>query len=179
MRLRLPNGASTTSNMTSTRSTMAQFEEPINASLRHWLTELCSCGVPEFYDDTCYSCNADPTFATNLVNGTCTNDTEQHGAATMMPICDSAWPTDGRNYSQSYTALRYRVMGNALLSQNRSILFSLCDWGTDEPWTWANETGNSWRMSNDIERMRLFISNCSHIAKCQQQPGEMLLASST
>jgi alpha-galactosidase len=24
--------------------------------------------------------------------------------------------------------------------------------GVDEPWTWANKTGNSWRMSNDINR---------------------------
>jgi alpha-galactosidase len=70
----------------------------------------------------------------------------------MMPICDDTWPVDGRNYSQSYTALRYRVMTNALLAQNRSILFSLCDWGTDEPWTWGNATGNSWRMSNDVQR---------------------------
>lgn len=68
-----------------------------------------------------------------------------------MPICDPTWPVDGRNYSQSYSALRYRVMGDALLHQNRSILFSLCSWGTDEVWTWANETGNSWRMSNDVQ----------------------------
>ena len=47
----------------------------------------------------------------------------------MMPICDSAWPVDGRNYSQSYTALRFRVMQNALLRQNRTILYSLCEWG--------------------------------------------------
>ena len=85
--------------------------------------------MPSFYDDTCYACNADPTFATNLVNGTCTNDTVQSGGATMMPICSPDWPSDGRNYSQSYTALRFRVMSNALQAQNRSILFSLCEWG--------------------------------------------------
>ena len=91
----------------------------------------------------------------------------------MMPICDPSWPVDGRNYSQSYTALRFRVMRNALLSQNRTILYSLCEWGmsvlycrraygervltslpgTDEPWTWGNATANSWRMSNDISGM--------------------------
>ncbi|KAK3074484.1 hypothetical protein LTR53_003033 [Teratosphaeriaceae sp. CCFEE 6253] len=41
-------------------------------------------------------------------------------------------------------------MEAALLAQNRTILYSLCEWGVDEPWTWANATGNSWRMSNDI-----------------------------
>lgn len=85
--------------------------------------------MPSFYDDTCYACNADPTFASNLTNGTCTDDTVQEGASNMMPICDPAWPVDGRNYSQSYTALRFRVMQNALLSQNRTILYSLCEWG--------------------------------------------------
>ena len=41
-------------------------------------------------------------------------------------------------------------MRDALLAQIRTILFSLCEWGQAEVWTWANQTGNSWRMSGDI-----------------------------
>lgn len=41
-------------------------------------------------------------------------------------------------------------MGDALQAQNRTILYSLCEWGMDEPWTWGNATAQSWRMSNDI-----------------------------
>lgn len=41
-------------------------------------------------------------------------------------------------------------MERALQAQNRTILYSLCNWGVDQVWTWGNETGNSWRMSNDI-----------------------------
>ncbi|KAK0274546.1 hypothetical protein LTR35_011702 [Friedmanniomyces endolithicus] len=66
------------------------------------------------------------------------------------PFCALEWPVDGVNYTAKYTALRFRIMENALLAQNRTILYSLCEWGVDEPWTWANGTGNSWRMSNDI-----------------------------
>lgn len=41
-------------------------------------------------------------------------------------------------------------MEGALLAQNRTILYSLCEWGVDQVWTWGNATGSSWRMSNDI-----------------------------
>ncbi|KAJ5609947.1 hypothetical protein N7510_006666 [Penicillium lagena] len=41
-------------------------------------------------------------------------------------------------------------MKDALLNQNRTILFSLCDWGNADVNTWGNQTGNSWRMFNDI-----------------------------
>ncbi|KAK4500448.1 hypothetical protein PRZ48_008637 [Zasmidium cellare] len=110
-----------------------------------------NCGVPDSYNEECYSCNADYTYATNLVNGTCLYTTVQKGASNMMPICLPVWPVDGRDYSQSNTSDRYNAMRDALAAQNRTILFSLCNWGTDEVYTWANNTGNSWRMSNDIQ----------------------------
>lgn len=85
--------------------------------------------IEGFYDGTCYACNADPTFATNPTNGTRTGSTVQEGASNMMPICDSVWPVGGRNYTQSYTALGFRVMQNVFLRQDRTILHSLCEWG--------------------------------------------------
>lgn len=88
-----------------------------------------SCNVPSWWDDTCYACIGDPTFATNLENGTCTDATVQTGASLLMPVCSPEWPVDGRNYSQTYTAIRFRIMQEALLAQNRSILYSLCEWG--------------------------------------------------
>lgn len=27
----------------------------------------------------------------------------------------------------------------------RSILYSMCEWGVADPWTWAASVGNSWR----------------------------------
>lgn len=45
-------------------------------------------------------------------------------------------------------------MRDALVSveADRTILFSLCDWGQADVNAWGNETGNSWRMSGDINR---------------------------
>ncbi|XP_042964680.1 alpha-galactosidase-like [Carya illinoinensis] len=46
---------------------------------------------------------------------------------------------------------RYRKMSKALLNCGRSIFFSLCEWGQEDPATWAAEIGNSWRTTGDIE----------------------------
>ena len=41
-------------------------------------------------------------------------------------------------------------MRDALLAQNRTIVYSLCEWGQADVEVWGNATGNSWRMSGDI-----------------------------
>jgi alpha-galactosidase len=41
-------------------------------------------------------------------------------------------------------------MRDALLAQNHTILYSICEWGQANVASWGNETGNSWRMSADI-----------------------------
>ncbi|KAL3512963.1 hypothetical protein ACH5RR_025680 [Cinchona calisaya] len=46
---------------------------------------------------------------------------------------------------------RYPIMTKALLNSGRSIFFSLCEWGQEDPATWAKEVGNSWRTTGDIE----------------------------
>lgn len=46
-------------------------------------------------------------------------------------------------------------MRDALLAVNRTILYSLCDWGQADVNAWGNETGSSWRMSGDISRTSL------------------------
>jgi hypothetical protein len=33
------------------------------------------------------------------------------------------------NYTTKYTALKFKIMERALLAQNRTILYSLCEWG--------------------------------------------------
>lgn len=43
-------------------------------------------------------------------------------------------------------------MRNALQAQNRTIHYSICVWGYEGVEEWGNQTGNSWRMSTDIER---------------------------
>ena len=45
---------------------------------------------------------------------------------------------------------RYPVMRDALNKTGRPIFFSICEWGTENPWEWGKETGNSWRTTGDI-----------------------------
>ena len=45
---------------------------------------------------------------------------------------------------------RYPKMRDALNQTGRPIFFSICEWGTENPWEWGKETGNSWRTTGDI-----------------------------
>lgn len=41
-------------------------------------------------------------------------------------------------------------MSKALLNSGRSIFYSICEWGQEDPATWAPALGNSWRTTGDI-----------------------------
>ncbi len=45
---------------------------------------------------------------------------------------------------------RYTTMRDALAATGRPILFSLCNWGQENVWTWGASVGNSWRTTGDI-----------------------------
>jgi alpha-galactosidase len=46
----------------------------------------------------------------------------------------------------------YRKMGDALKATGRPILYSLCQYGIDQPWKWGPELGaNMWRTTGDID----------------------------
>eukprot|EP01121_Diplochlamys_sp_Union-15-3_P006182 TRINITY_DN16690_c0_g1_i1.p1 TRINITY_DN16690_c0_g1~~TRINITY_DN16690_c0_g1_i1.p1 ORF type:complete len:533 (-),score=115.43 TRINITY_DN16690_c0_g1_i1:83-1558(-) len=45
---------------------------------------------------------------------------------------------------------RYPIMRDALNKTGRPIFYSLCEWGEDNPATWAPNVGNSWRTTGDI-----------------------------
>jgi len=45
---------------------------------------------------------------------------------------------------------RYAVFRDALAASGRDIVFSICEWGTNEPWDWGPATGNLWRTTGDI-----------------------------
>jgi alpha-galactosidase len=45
---------------------------------------------------------------------------------------------------------RYTAMRDALAATGRPIVFSLCEWGEQDPWEWAGDIGNSWRTTGDI-----------------------------
>ncbi|MDX6354010.1 MAG: alpha-galactosidase [Streptomyces sp.] len=57
---------------------------------------------------------------------------------------------DNCNNDGSSTQSRYTAMGEALKATGRPILYSICEWGSTQPWTWAPALGNSWRTTGDI-----------------------------
>ena len=47
--------------------------------------------------------------------------------------------------------MAYGIMGDALAKIDRDIVFSICNWGVENPWEWGEEVGGQlWRTSGDI-----------------------------
>jgi len=44
----------------------------------------------------------------------------------------------------------YKIMRDALYTAKRPVVFSLCEWGGNKPWTWAKDVGHLWRTTGDI-----------------------------
>ncbi len=68
---------------------------------------------------------------------------------------------------------RYTTMRDALLATGRPIVFSLCEWGSNSPWDWAQSVGNSWRTTGDIEdnygsMLNIFKSNVQRSTDSQR-----------
>lgn len=59
--------------------------------------------------------------------------------------CNNAGSTTKEQYIQRYSAMR-----DALAATGRPIVYSICEWGVNEPWTWAGDVGNLWRTTGDI-----------------------------
>jgi alpha-galactosidase len=46
---------------------------------------------------------------------------------------------------------RYEAMGTELAAQDRDVVFSICEWGNNEPWKWGrNVGGHLWRTTGYI-----------------------------
>nr|WP_260848701.1 NPCBM/NEW2 domain-containing protein [Streptomyces sp. SLBN-118] len=57
---------------------------------------------------------------------------------------------DNCNNTGADARQRYKAMGDALRATGRPILYSVCEWGENQPWNWAAGVGNSWRTTGDI-----------------------------
>src|SRR4051794_8070808 len=71
----------------------------------------------------------------------------------------AAWGVDYLKYdncnNQSDGSLadyqaRYTAMRDALANTGRKIVYSICEWGVNDPATWAGDVGNLWRTTGDI-----------------------------
>ena len=67
----------------------------------------------------------------------------------------AAWGVDYLKYdwcahgSQNAEA-SYQLMRRALDQAGRPIVFSICEWGSNKPWLWAQGIGHLWRTTGDI-----------------------------
>lgn len=52
--------------------------------------------------------------------------------------------------SQADYIRRYTAMRDALKKTARPIVFSICEWGSSQPWTWGSDVGHLWRTTGDI-----------------------------
>ncbi|GIG60876.1 hypothetical protein Lfu02_52480 [Longispora fulva] len=67
----------------------------------------------------------------------------------------ASWGVDYLKYDNCNNAgvdaqVRYKKMRDALAATGRPILYSICEWGSNQPWNWAADVGNSWRTTGDI-----------------------------
>ena len=67
----------------------------------------------------------------------------------------ASWGVDYLKYDWCYTNNlnpigAYTTMRSALKRAGRPILFSICEWGSNRPWEWAQNVGHSWRTTGDI-----------------------------
>ncbi len=61
------------------------------------------------------------------------------------------WCSAGTIYQDSDMRAVYQKMGDALQASGRPIVFSLCQYGKEDVWTWGDKVGgNSWRTTGDI-----------------------------
>lgn len=44
----------------------------------------------------------------------------------------------------------YLTMREALFAAGRPMVFSICEWGDNQPWDWAEDVGHLWRTTGDI-----------------------------
>ncbi len=53
--------------------------------------------------------------------------------------------TDKLNAEGAYVTMR-----DALYNAGRPIVFSICEWGDNQPWKWGEKIGHLWRVTGDI-----------------------------
>ncbi|MFH1574520.1 MAG: alpha-galactosidase, partial [Acidobacteriota bacterium] len=76
----------------------------------------------------------------------------------------ASWGIDYLKYDWCHTdgvdpKIAYPTMRDALKATGRPIVFSLCEWGRSQPWTWARGVGHLWRTTGDIaDNWRSFTS---------------------
>tara|TARA_R110002049_G_scaffold309306_1_gene520976 strand:- start:15406 stop:16644 length:1239 start_codon:yes stop_codon:yes gene_type:complete len=67
----------------------------------------------------------------------------------------ASWGVDYLKYDWCYSEgqnaeASYRLMRDALFKAERPIVFSMCEWGSTQPWSWGKDIAHLWRTTGDI-----------------------------
>jgi alpha-galactosidase len=86
---------------------------------------------------------------------TCAGRPASLGYETIDAETYASWKVDYLKYDNCNNEgidvkIRYPTMRDALNATGRPIFYSLCEWGVEDPATWAPAVGNSWRTTGDI-----------------------------
>ena len=57
---------------------------------------------------------------------------------------------DWCNHGTANAQETYKIMGDALHTAGRPIVYSLCEWGNNQPWLWGDKIAHLWRTTGDI-----------------------------
>ena len=87
---------------------------------------------------------------------TCQGRPGSHGFETKDAQDYAAWGVDYLKYDWCHAEGidaqdAYKTMRKALDDSGRPIVFSMCEWGSHKPWTWAKGVGHLWRTTGDIQ----------------------------
>jgi alpha-galactosidase len=91
-------------------------------------------------------------------NKTCGGYPGSRGHEYQDALLYASWGVDYLKYDWCNTEKinaegAYITMRDALYAAGRPVVFSLCEWGDNQPWTWGKDVGHLWRTTGDI-------SNC-------------------
>ncbi|AEN74501.1 Alpha-galactosidase [Rhodothermus marinus SG0.5JP17-172] len=86
---------------------------------------------------------------------TCAGRPGSRGHEYQDALTYARWGVDYLKYDWCHTENlnpigAYTTMRDALYAAGRPIVFSICEWGTNEPWKWGRTIGHLWRTTGDI-----------------------------
>lgn len=88
-------------------------------------------------------------------NKTCGGYPGSRGHEYQDALLYASWGVDYLKYDWCNTEKlnaegAYITMRDALYAAGRPVVFSLCEWGDNQPWTWGEKVGHLWRTTGDI-----------------------------
>ncbi len=86
---------------------------------------------------------------------TCAHRPGSRGHEYQDALTYAKWGVDYLKYdwcdTENINAIgAYTTMRDALYAAKRPIVFSMCEWGDNQPWEWGAEVGHLWRTTGDI-----------------------------